>query len=106
MAVEHVRCPDVRDPQAFAVRVFGDSMSPDYTPDDIVIFSPNTPVRSGDDCFIRLAEGGTTFARVYFDTETIVRLQPLNTRYRAQVLTRDQITGLWPAVYRIARLRK
>jgi len=105
-ADEYVRCPDVRDAQAFAARVFGDSMEPAYMPDDIVVFSPNAPVRNGDDCFVRLdGDGGTAFVRVYLDTETTVRLQPLNSRYPSQTVDRHRVTGLWPAVYRIVKLR-
>ena len=106
VADDYVRCPDVRDAQAFAVRVFGDSMSPVYNADDIIVFSPNTPARGGDDCFVRFGDGSTTFARVYFDSETTIRLQPLNPRHPAQVLTRDQVTNFWPAVWRMVRLRR
>jgi len=107
VADEYVCCPDVRDAQAFAARVFDDSMEPDYMPDDIIVFSPNAPVRNGDDCFVRLdGDGGTTFKRIYLDSETTARLQPLNNRYPSQIVDRHRITGLWPAVYRVVRLRK
>jgi len=105
VATDCVYCPDVRDDQAFAVRVFGDAMSPKYDAGDIVVFSPDTAFCDGDDCFVRLADGTTTFHRVY-GNGTTVRLQPLNTRYPAQILSRDQVTGFWPAVYRVVRLRK
>jgi len=107
VADDYVRCPDVRDGQAFAARVGGDSMEPDYGQGDIVVFSPNTPFRGGDDCFVRFNDNGTTtFQRVYLDSETTVRLQPLNNRYPSQTVARERITSLWPAVYRMVRLRK
>jgi repressor LexA len=106
VAEEYVRCPDLHDPQAFGARVIGDSMEPEYHEGDVVIFTPNTPARSGDDCFVRFAEDvGTTFKRFYQDSETTLRLQPLNNKYPAQVYPREQITGLWPAAYRIQRVR-
>ncbi|MEN0020686.1 MAG: helix-turn-helix domain-containing protein [Planctomycetota bacterium] len=40
IADEYVRCPDLADPDAFAARVVGTSMQPDYREGDIVIFSP------------------------------------------------------------------
>ncbi|MEZ6319172.1 MAG: hypothetical protein R3B49_10555 [Phycisphaerales bacterium] len=40
VADEYVRCPDLHDPDAFAARVVGDAMDPDYRPGDIVVFSP------------------------------------------------------------------
>ena len=106
VADEYIRCPDVHDPQAFAARVVGDSMEPSYHEGDIVIFSPNTPARSGNDCFVRFdADEGTTFKRMYQDNDAALRLQPLNSRYPAKTYPREQVTGLWPAVYRVEKLR-
>ncbi len=107
VADEYIRCVDVHDSQAFAARVVGDSMEPHYHEGDVVVFSPNTPARSGDDCFVRFAdEGGTTFKRFYRDDERTVRLQPLNNKYPAEIYDRQRISGLWPAVLRIERVRR
>lgn len=107
VADEYIRCPDMHDPQAFAARVVGDSMEPAYREGDIVIFSPNTPAKSGDDCFVRFEEDGcTTFKRLYQDQENTIRLQPLNSRYPGESFPREKISGLWPAVFRIERLRR
>ena len=40
VADDYVRCPDLHDPNAFAVRVIGDSMEPRFREGDIVVFSP------------------------------------------------------------------
>ncbi|MCD6304233.1 MAG: helix-turn-helix domain-containing protein [Planctomycetes bacterium] len=107
VADEYIRCPDVHDPQAFAARVVGDSMEPDYHEGDIVVFSPNLQARSGDDCFVRFGAGEeTTFKRIYADDERTLRLQPLNGKYPAQICRREEITGLWPALFRIQRIRQ
>ncbi len=106
VADDYIRCPDVHDPHAFAARVVGDSMEPAYHEGDIVVFSPGTPVESGDDCFVRFDDyGGTTFKRFYHDEGNRIRLQPLNSRYPAETYAPEAITGLWPAVYKIERLR-
>ena len=106
VADDYLRCPDLRDPQAFAARVVGDSMEPDYREGDIVVFSPNTPAENGNDCFVRFdGDGGTTFKRYYLDDDGVIRLQPLNSRYPAQTYPAEQVTGLWPAIFRIERLR-
>ena len=105
VAEDYIRCPDVHDPQAFAARVVGDSMEPLYREGDIVVFTPNAAARSGDDCFVRFAEdGGSTFKRFYEDTEGMLRLQPLNSKYPAEMHAREKVTGLWPAAYRMQRL--
>jgi len=98
------RRPDVNDPQAFAARVTGDSMSPKYNTGDIVIFSPNRQARPGQDVFVRFETGATTFKRFYLDDEATLRLQPINNAYPARTVPRREVTGLWPAVYRIEQI--
>ncbi|HNX27738.1 MAG TPA: XRE family transcriptional regulator [Phycisphaerae bacterium] len=107
VADEYVRCPDIRDQQAFATRVVGDSMEPKYHEGDIVVFSPNTQPRPGDDCFVRFGyDEGTTFKRFYQDSPESVRLQPLNSKYPSVTYPTESITGIWPAVFRIESLRR
>jgi transcriptional regulator with XRE-family HTH domain len=100
--------PDVADRQAFAARVCDDSMSPAYGKGEIVVFSPSLTAVSGDDCFVRLADGRTTFHRIYFETgekgESVVRLQPRNQRHRPTIVAADQVTAMHKAVYRYLRI--
>ncbi len=102
-----VGCPDLSDPDAFAARVHGDSMSPRYTPGDIIIFSPAATARDGDDCFVRFEDGQTTFKRIFFqksedadDDDPLIRLQPLNDRYPPRIARAQEITGLYRAMFR------
>ena len=128
VADEYVSCPDLSDRDAFAARVHGDSMTPKYREGDIVIFSPAQTVRDGDDCFVRFADGHTTFKRVFFETATgaggagaagaadvkgndsaapapqVLRLQPRNEKYRPQVVPAEQVSGLYKAMYRYQRV--
>lgn len=94
------------DPDAFAATVCGDSMLPDYRAGDIVVFSPLADVVDGSDCFARLEpDHESTFKRVFFgpDPDTI-RLQPLNKDYPTRTVHRDQVAGLFRAVWRMSRL--
>jgi phage repressor protein C with HTH and peptisase S24 domain len=104
VADEYVGCPDVRDNDAFACRVHGDSMTPKYGQGDIVIFSPGAGTKDGDDCFVRFEDGQTTFKRVFFEKDEmgqeVLRLQPRNEKYRAQIVAAEKITGVWKAVYK------
>ncbi len=100
IADEYIRCPDVHDPNAFAVRVIGDSMEPKYHEGDIIIFSPNAAVQSGDDCFVRFASPHeTTFKRVFFENE-IVRLQPRNEKYPPKIVDGKKVNGIYRAIIR------
>jgi repressor LexA len=104
-ADDYVRCPDIDDPGAFGVRVIGDSMEPKYTQGDIVIVSPAVEVRNGDDCFVRLAiPHETTFKRVFFEADNMVRLQPRNEKYSPMIIEGTRINGLYRAVIKYERL--
>lgn len=104
-ADDYVRCPDIDDPHAFAVRVIGDSMEPKFLEGDIVIFSPAAEVRSGDDCFVRFSlPHETTFKRVFFEAENKVRLQPRNENYAPLIMEGTRINGIYRAAIKYERL--
>ena len=105
IADDYVRCPDMHDPNAFAVRVVGDSMEPRFHEGDIVIFSPALDVRNGDDCFVRFTmPHETTFKRVFFERDNKVRLQPRNERYSPTIIEGKRIDGVYRAVIRYEKL--
>ena len=101
VADEYISCPDVNDPTAFAARVCGDSMTPDYSEGDLVVFSPQLPTPDGTDCYIRLArDNESTFKRIFLENQgKQIRLQPLNNAYPPQTLAREDITGLYAAAF-------
>jgi repressor LexA len=105
IADDYVRCPDLHDPNAFAVRVVGDSMEPKFVEGDIVIFSPATEVHNGDDCFVRFTlPHETTFKRVFFEADDQIRLQPRNEKYSPTIIEGKRINGLYRAVIKYQRL--
>jgi phage repressor protein C with HTH and peptisase S24 domain len=105
IADDYVRCPDLHDPNAFAVRVVGDSMEPRFREGDIVIFSPAAEVNNGDDCFVRFTmPHETTFKRVFFEQENRVRLQPRNEKYPPTIIDGKRINGIYRAIMKYERL--
>jgi len=105
IADDYVRCPDLHDPNGFAVRVVGNSMEPKFKEGDIVIFSPAVEVRNGDDCFVRFVmPHETTFKRVFFETENKIRLQPRNHNYSPIIVEGKRINGLYRAVIKYEKL--
>ncbi|MBN1805095.1 MAG: LexA family transcriptional regulator [Sedimentisphaerales bacterium] len=105
IADDYIRCPDLHDPNSFAVRVVGDSMEPKFCEGDIVIFSPAAEVHNGDDCFVRFTmPHETTFKRVFFESDNKVRLQPRNEKYSPTIVDGRRINGLYRAVVKYERL--
>ncbi|MHA7814645.1 MAG: helix-turn-helix domain-containing protein [Phycisphaerales bacterium] len=103
VADEYIRTPDLSDPDAFAARVVGDSMHPNYLEGDIVVFSPARQVQSGADCFVRFEENAqSTFKRVYFETGSdgaeLIRIQPINNAYAPTTVHREEVAGLYAGV--------
>ncbi len=97
-ADDYVRCPDIHDPNAFAVRVVGDSMEPKFRQGDIVVFSPAAEVHNGDDCFVRFSmPHETTFKRVFFESDERIRLQPRNTDYPPSFVEGRRVNGMYRA---------
>jgi repressor LexA len=105
---EYISCPDLLDKDAFAARLFDDQMRPEYRSGDVVIFSPALTARSGDDCFVRLTDGRTSFHRVFFekdaDQKSVIRLQPRNAAHRAVIVLADQIDAIYRAAYKYQRV--
>lgn len=111
VADEYVSVPEVYDADAFAARVVGDSMEPEYREGDVVVFSPSSSTPAGCDCFVRLErDEETTFKRVYFEEgaagEHLIRLQPLNSAYPPRVVQREAVAGLYAAVYVVRPVRR
>jgi phage repressor protein C with HTH and peptisase S24 domain len=105
VADDYVRCPDLHDPNAFAVRVVGDSMEPKFREGDIVVFSPVAEVHNGDDCFIRFeTPHETAFKRVFFEPSNMVRLQPRNEKYSPIIVDGKRVNGLYRAVIKYEKL--
>jgi transcriptional regulator with XRE-family HTH domain len=109
IADEYVSVPGVTDPDAFAARVCGESMQPDYREGDMVVFSPLAPTTPGSDCFVRLErDDETTFKRVFFEQDEhgteLIRLQPLNPKFPAKLVDREAVAGMYKAVFVVRAL--
>ena len=129
VADDYVAAPDLPETPvaaAFALRVVGDSMMPDYREGEILIVGPAGAGGSaagaatgagepqdGQDCVVRLGENenfATTFKRVYFEREgdeaVAVRLVPLNPAYAERRVTMEEVTGIYPVIYRLVPARR
>ncbi len=105
VADDYIRCPGMHDPNAFAVRVVGDSMEPRFKEGDLVVFSPAAEVHNGDDCFVRFTSPHeTAFKRVFFEDNNMIRLQPRNEKYSPTIVEGKRINGIYRAIVRFEQL--
>lgn len=104
----YIDAPDVAVDAAdsFATRITGRSMQPKYEEGDIVVVSASAKVADGDDCFVRLEpDHESTFKRVYFDESAgTIRLQPLNPDFPPRIVNREDVAGLYRAVWKFSRV--
>jgi phage repressor protein C with HTH and peptisase S24 domain len=54
---DEVGLPEIADPNAYALEISGDSMEPVFRDGDVVVVSPNAPIRRGDRVVLRTVEG-------------------------------------------------
>ena len=99
---DYVTIDDVKDPQAFALRVKGNSMSPRIEDGDTVIVSPKLEVHSGDICVVRVS-GEDTLKRIKFEGNYI-HLIPLNTEFEPMTVKKRDVNFAWKVVKVIKEL--
>jgi repressor LexA len=116
VADEYVPAPDLPGApvkSAFALKVSGDSMMPEYGEGEIIIVGPGDAA-DGDDCVVRLGEGenfATTFKRVFFVRDeggevTGVRLVALNPKYAERRVRVEEVSGVYPLMYRVTPAKR
>lgn len=99
---DYVTVDDVKDPQAFALKVKGNSMSPRIEDGDIVIVSPAEEPRSGDVCVVRV-NGEDTLKKVKFEGN-YVHLVPMNPDFDPVTVKRKDVNFVWKVVKLIKEL--
>ena len=88
-------CPD---PNAFAVRVDGDSMLPNYAPGDLAICMPGFPPKNHALVVAKTTDGLVTFKNVIFRGERPERFRfvPLNPEFDSVVVRRQDLAWIYP----------
>ena len=95
---------DVGDPEAYGIRLGGDSMVPAYRANTIVIASPSLRVRDGDDVYAQLASG-ERLVRLACTIPGGYMLQPYNHGYRVRFVRRKEIHAMHVIVYSCRHVR-
>ncbi len=74
----------------FALRIQGDSMYPDYLPNDIIIVKQQQDCNSGDDCVVLVNGYDATFKKIIKESDGI-KLKPINNDYETKKYTSNEI---------------
>lgn len=94
---------DITDPNAFALIVEGDSMSPRINSGDIVIISPNAPVSSRSIAAVAVGDDERTLKTIHFLDNGKVLLKPENEAHDPLLVDRDRIAIIGRVVERRER---
>jgi len=91
-------------PQAFAIRVVGDSMDPPYRSGDVVVADRDRPVNRGL-AVVLFEQSGARTARlkVLYPENGTVTLLSTNPRYAPLRLTRRAVRGAWEVIAHLSR---
>lgn len=82
------------DPNAYAVRVKGDSMYPRYRPGEILVVEPNAPVVPGEDVIVRTRDGRKMVKRLLFQRSSEVELGSINERHKPVTIPLEEIESI------------
>lgn len=92
---DEIPFPDLRDPQAYALEISGDSMEPVYRDGDVIVVSPQTGVRRGDRVVVKTRAGEVMVKVLRRRSAKKIELQSFNPRHEDRVLAVEEI--LWLA---------
>ncbi len=101
---EFVDSPGLRAryPEAFALRIDGDSMHPSLSHGDLVILSPREAARPGRTAVVQLRDQIGVTCKLFYTDKTHVRLIPINEQFRP---TRHPLKDLIWALAVLFRVR-
>ena len=91
--VEFISCPRIkaRHDDAFAVRVDGESMSPDIGHGDLVILSPSVPAADGRAAVVQLSGQIGVTCKLFRRSGETVHLVPISEQISPVAMPRDQV---------------
>ena len=103
--IEYIEIPEEMTKggkEFFALKIQGDSMSPEYLSGDIVIFEVSPTCETGDDCTVMVNGDDATFKRVE-RKENGIMIKPLNPEYETMFFTNEEIENKPIKILGIAR---
>lgn len=75
---DEIDVPDVTDPNAYALEITGNSMDPVYREGDIIVVSPNAPMRKGDRVVVKTKAGEVMAKTLQRQTAKTLEVSSIN----------------------------
>jgi phage repressor protein C with HTH and peptisase S24 domain len=91
---DEVNFPGIKDAQAYALEVAGDSMMPLYRNGDRLIVAPNESVRVGDRIVVKTVDGEVLAKELKRQTAKTVELRSLNPEHADIMLPTERIAWM------------
>lgn len=88
---DQIAFPGIRDENAYALEVTGDSMAPVYRDGDIIIVAPNATVRRGDRVVVKTRDGEIMAKGLKRRTTRQVELASFNPEHEDRIVGADQV---------------
>ena len=95
---------EIKDSKAFAVRIRGDSMSPEFPEGSIAVLSPSSQPKTGDLVVARVVDRGILFMRLQ-QQRGAFRFIPANPAHAPIEATEGQIDWCYPVDQMIRKMR-
>jgi repressor LexA len=93
---KYITVDDIKDSNAFALEVKGNSMAPRIEDGDIIVVSPKLEARTGDICVVRVSDEDTV-KRIKMEDQ-FLHLIPLNPEYEPMVVRKKDVSFIWRVV--------
>jgi phage repressor protein C with HTH and peptisase S24 domain len=84
---DEIEFPEAVDPDAYALKVTGDSMEPVYRKGDVLIVVPDAEIKRGDRVVVKTAGGEVMAKEVLRSSTRKLELRSLNSRHPDRALT-------------------
>lgn len=97
---------DLKDPQAFAVEVDGDSMSPRFSAGEYVVLAPNYEVRHQDIVVVKLKDEGVYLKIYNRESKNKAVFSSYNPAFSPMERHPKDVEWIYPVYQRIERIRK
>ncbi|GEM_PF-406213 len=100
---EFVECSEIyqRFPDAFALRIDGDSMAPRICDGDLVILTPSITSRNGTTAVVQLRDQIGVTCKIIRYSDDKVHLIPANEKFDTKIFDREQIVWALAVLWRI-----